>query len=169
MQAALLGQVAKFARADQQSSGKDIGLDEVGARRIGIEQFIAHRDILDSGSPARFQVAGDTIHEGRPVLAAERFDHFDTDDGIKLALCVAVILFAEIDRFVLVIPRPRQLFIGQADRRHPTAARGDVIGERAPSTSDFQHGFRVANPLGKRSPLAALSLCQILRSAEQRR
>src|SRR3546814_9405594 len=51
-ESALLGERAKAAFREQAAAGEDIGLDEIAARRIGIEQRVVDQNILDRGAAA---------------------------------------------------------------------------------------------------------------------
>src|SRR3546814_1895624 len=52
-ESALLGERAKAAFREQAAAGEDIGLDEIAARRIGIEQRVVDQNILDRGAADR--------------------------------------------------------------------------------------------------------------------
>ena len=140
-QPAFFGQSPELAGSHQQSSGEDVGLDEIGAGSIGIEQIFMHRDVLDRRFPARLQIVGYAIHESRPILPAQRLHHLHTDNGIVLPRNIAVVTFSEIGiacaRLALVA-REGELFVGKADRinLYPCHCRG--IGQHAPAAANLQ-------------------------------
>ena len=158
LQAAGFRKPPEFGRADQQAAGKYIGLNEIRARRIGIEQRILHRDELDRRTTTGLQVAGNAIHEGRPVFAPQRLHHFHAGNGIVLPVRIPIVLLEKARVSATLPPRPCQLFIRQADRVDIRPPVGSRAGQRAPSTTDFQHAVALRNlhPVDDRADLLPL-------------
>ena len=159
---ALFRQLAELAGADEQAAREDIGLDEISAFRISIEQRILHRDILDRRLTAGLQVARDAVHKGRPVFTPKRLDHLHAHDCIILAIRIAVILLAEIDRRIVPFARPGKLFVRQAYRRDFCTFRSEVIRQPAPAAADLENASGAFQPIRQGSPLAALGCFQIV-------
>src|SRR6185369_17697003 len=77
---------------EQHPTGEDVGLDEVGAARIAVEQAVLEGDELQRRTTARLQIARDAIEISAPPRFADRLDHLDRGDRIELLRRRAIIL-----------------------------------------------------------------------------
>ena len=96
-QSALTGERFELRVVEQHPARKDVGLDEVRAGGIVVENPVIDADILERGPTARPEVAGDTVEIGAPPTLADRLDHFHRCDCVELLCRVAIILKADLD------------------------------------------------------------------------
>ena len=144
-QPAFLRQGPKATFGYQHAAGEDVGLDEIGAARIMMEDRIVDQNILDRGAPAGLQQARDRIQIVGPIMLADRLHHFHAGDGLILPLCVAIV--GQVD--LRAGPQPIARIISLLDRQgQPVISDGaalhSLFGEAAPAASDFQQRLSVA-------------------------
>ena len=82
---------------DQHAAGEDVGLDEVGAGRIAVEQGRIDRDELQRRAAAGRRARGDGGEIGVPIFLADRLDHLDRGDGVELFVELAIVGQADLD------------------------------------------------------------------------
>src|SRR5690606_3553637 len=61
----------------KRAAGEDVLLDEIRARVIVLEQAVLNGDDLQARAPAGLKDIVDLLKIGRPVLAADCFEHLD--------------------------------------------------------------------------------------------
>ena len=162
-QPAFLRQGPKTTFGYQHAAGEDVGLDEIGAARIMIEDRVVDQNILDRGAAAGLQQARDRIQIVGPIMLADGLHHFHAGDGLILPLRVAIIgqmnLRARsqpIARIISLLDRQSQPIISDG------AALHRLLGEAAPAASDFQQRLPVAQvqPIQQGVHLALLRALQ---------
>src|SRR5690606_15729151 len=90
-QPARLGKGAKPALRILAPAGEYIGLDEVAACRIALEQRVVDQYILDRRLAAGAQQPRDRVEIGGPIGLADRLDHLDAGDRVIGPLRIAII------------------------------------------------------------------------------
>ena len=90
------GDLVDHLHRGQEAAGEDVLVDPRVGVAGGEHPVVRHRDRLDGDLAAGGEHPVDGLEVGLPVLPADGLDHLDRDDGVVLALHVAVV--AQLDR-----------------------------------------------------------------------
>ena len=83
----------------QHTTGEDVLLDKVRIAPVAFVVFLGNRDHLQHRAATLGQAPAQAGEINRPVIGAHRFEHFDGNNPIELAVRIAVILQADVGRF----------------------------------------------------------------------
>ena len=123
-----------------------------------------HGDRLDGDLPAGREEPVEGGEVGGPVGLADRLDHLDADDGVVLAVDLAVVLQSDVHAVghagrVDPLAGELQLLSGEGDRGDLGSSLRRADGERAPSGADLQQPGAAAYAGEVEDPVDLAQLC----------
>ena len=136
----------EFAAAGQEAAWKNVLLNKVCAQGIALKQGVVDHNALDTGLTAGLEQTCDGLEIGRPIGAANGFDHFNgTNRVVGAVVGIAVVLQAQVGMDGLgakSLAGIGQLRGTEGDARHLGAkfASGN-FGQAAPATAYLQHAL----------------------------
>ena len=162
---------------NQHPAGKNIGLDEVRAGRISVEQARVDRDELKCRLAAGNERARDCVEIGRPPALADGLDHLDRSKRVILLGNEAIVLQADGDpigqsRLGNLCFSPTLLLCRQSQRGDDRAAPRRLDRQAPPAASDLEQAGagRQVKPVEEQGNLVLLRCFQTLvRAMESRR
>ena len=146
------------------AAGEDVLLDPAEAAPGGEETVVVHGDGLDGDPAAGSEEPVKGREVGGPVGLPDGLDHLDADDGVVLAVDLAVVLHPHLDEpgqaggFHPLTGQPH-LLAGQGDRRDAGTSLRCADGKRAPSGADLQQPGAAAYAGEVENPVDLAQLC----------